>query len=65
MELVDIKNLFRLRIEIPELNEGECKEVLGCDLGIKKQPIRKVVQFRESVQGQPISIWRNKWMECQ
>lgn len=59
--MLDINKVFGLKLEIPLLNERECKEVLGYDLGIQSQPIRKLVQFKETVQGQPQSIWRTKW----
>jgi vesicle-fusing ATPase len=61
MNLVDLDKVFSLKLQIPLLNEKECKDVLGCDIGIKDQPIRKLVQFKETVQGQPTGIWKTKW----
>lgn len=61
LNLLDLDKVFSIKMEIPTLNEQECERVLGYNLGISKQPIRKLVQFRETVADKPQSIWKNKW----
>lgn len=35
MDLLDIVKIFSLKLEIPLLNDHECRQVLGCDIGAK------------------------------
>ena len=62
MQLLDIDKSFNIKIKVPLLNERECEKILKANIGIKSQPIKKLVQFKESLQdGSPPSEWRLKW----
>lgn len=61
MNLLDINKVFSLKLNIPLLDGSECSKVLGYNMDIKSQPIRKIVQFKESVEDKPQKIWKAKW----
>ena len=46
MQLLDIDRVFNLKLNIPLLNERECEKILRASVGIKDQPIRKIIQFQ-------------------
>lgn len=62
MQLLDIDKAFTLKLKVPLLNERECAKVLGQNLGIESQPIRKIIQFKETIEGTPAELWAKKWL---
>lgn len=62
MQLLDIDQIFNLKLNIPVLNSTECAKVLGKNIGVEEEPIRKIIQFSEAMEGTPPELWKNKWV---
>lgn len=61
MQLLGIDKNFGLKLKIPKLNEEECRNVIGADLGIKEAPIKKISHFKDICTDKPKSMWKKMW----
>jgi len=61
LDLLDVDEVFNIKLKVPLLTRADCTRLIGADLGIENVSIKRMTTFKEMIGDKPQAVWSSMW----